>query len=517
MESAAPFFSASRWVRWSRVMFLLVSVLSVPMLVAREVAVKNVAELKAAVAAAASGDVIRLASGQYDNVSLKVAHNGTEGRPIVIMAAKAGEAILGGSSEIDISGAHVVIDGLYLLNGALAGGGAERSVITFNSHHGVVRNTAIVDYNPPAFNTSYYWVFFNGNNNQLDHCYFKGKNNLEPLIGNGLEGAHHNSVVGCYFKNIPFDVGNGREDIRVWGSGKFDAKTADGAYFTVQGNLFDHADGEGTEIISLKSNFNQVLNNTVRATRGGINIRRGANNTVKGNIVLGEGVAGAHGLRMSGSNHVVQGNYVSGCDYGIRVSAGEFTGYALTPSYAPHEKNNAKSAKNALGIVTAYPQSKKLTLANNVIVGCDGVDLELGSDYKKHWPEEQMVLLPSDCDITGNRFIKLKGGLSIEVTAPEAQFASLAAKSLANRFRSNVVYGGKIKGSGAEAGCKIEGLPSGWTEKREMGDFKPLKPEDVGPPWVIALRAAGNFEVEDDMSCSRDPAAAKIKKKKKVK
>ena len=482
----------------------------------RDIAVKNAAELKAAAAMAVSGDTIRLASGRYDDVKLRIAKNGTQGRPIQVVAAAPGEAILGGSSEIDVSGAYVVIDGLYLLNGAIASGAADRAVITFNSHHGVVRNTAIVDYNPAAFDTAYYWVFFNGSHNALERCYFKGKNNLEPLIGNGLENAQHNSVVGCYFKNIPYDVGNGREDIRVWGSGKFDEKTSEGAYFLIQGNLFDHADGEGTEIVSLKSNFNQVLNNTVRATRGGINIRRGANNTVKGNIVLGEGVEGAHGLRMSGGNHVVQGNYVSGCDYGIRVSAGEFTAYALTPDYSPKEKNNAKTAKNANGIVTAYPQSKKLTLANNVVVACDGPDLELGSDYKKHWPQEQMVLLPSDCDISGNRFVRPKGGVSVEIAAPEPQFASLTAKSLANRFRSNVVVGGKLKG-GAGSGCKLEDLASGWSEKRELGELRPLKPDDVGPPWVAALRAAGKFEVEDDMSCSRDPAAKKAKKAKKAK
>jgi len=495
--------------------FLAALSLTTPV-VGRDIPVKNAFELKAAGASAVGGDVIRLASGRYDDVKLRITHNGTQGRPIQVVAVVPGEAILGGSSEIDIGGAYVVIDGLYLLNGAIATGAADRSVITFNSHHGVVRNTAIVDYNPAGFETAYYWVFFNGSHNTLERCYFKGKNNLEPLIGNGLDNAQYNSVVGCYFKNIPYDVGNGREDIRVWGSGKFDEKTAEGAYFLIQGNLFDHADGEGTEIVSLKSNFNQVVGNTVRATRGGINIRRGANNTVKNNIVLGEGVAGAHGLRMSGANHIVQGNYVSGCDFGIRVSAGEFTGYALTPEYSPHEKSNAKTAKNTLGIVTAYPQSKKLTLSNNIVVACDGPDLELGSDYKKHWPQEQMVLLPSDCDISGNRFVRPKGGVSVEVAAPESQFASLMAKSLPSRFRSNVVLGGKLKGVSG-SGLKLEDLPSGWSEKRELGELHPLKPEDVGPPWVITKRAAGAFDVEDDMTCSRDPAAKKPKKAKKAK
>jgi len=496
-------------------LFLATCTLAMPV-VGRDLAVKNAAELRAAAAMAVSGDTIRLASGRYDDVKLRIAKNGTQGRPIQVVAVVPGEAILGGTSEIDISGAYVVIDGLYLLDGSIASGGADRSVITFNSHHGVLRNTSIVDYNPADFDTSYYWVFFYGSHNTVERCYFKGKNNLNPLIGNGLEDAQYNSVVGSYFKNIPFEIGNGREIIRVWGSGKFDEKTAGGAYFVIRGNLFHHADGEGTEIVSLKSNFNQIVDNTVRASRGCVNIRRGANNTIKGNIVLGEGVAGAQGLRMSGANHVVQANYVSGCEYGIRVSAGEFTGHAITPDYAPKEKSNAKTAKNANGIVTSYPQSKKLTLSNNTVVGCDGADFEFGSDYKKHWPQEQMVLLPSDCDISGNRFVRPKGGVSVEIASPESQFASLAAKSLANRYRSNVVVGGKLKGA-AGSGFKVEDLASGWSEKRELGELRPLKPEDVGPPWVIAFRSAGRFEVEDDMSCSRDPAAKKVKKAKKAK
>lgn len=503
--------SSRFWAGW------VVWVGSMGLLLGRDVAVKNVAELKGAVASASSGDVIKLAKGHYDNVNVKVAHNGAQGRPITILSAQPGEAIFGGTSTFEINGAHVVLDGLFFYKGASAGDDHDRAVIMFNSHHGVIRNTAIVDYNPTEFANGYYWIFFNGNYNLADRCYFKGKNNLQPLVGNGLEGSHHNGVTNCYFKNIPYDVGNGREDIRVWGSGKFDEKTTDGAYFTIQGNLFDHADGEGTEIISLKSNFNQVINNTVVATLGGINIRRGSNNVLKGNVVLGEGLAGAHGLRMSGPNHTVQGNYVSGCDYGIRISAGEFVGYALTSSYAPHEKSNAKTAKNVLGIVSAYPQCKKVTVSNNVIVGCTGVDLEIGSDYKKHWPEEQLVLMPSDCDIANNRFIKPAGGVAIEAATLDSKISLVGPKNIPNRFKGNVVIGGKVKLPAAEGGTSLGTLPQGWSEEKELVGFKPLTPKDVGPAWVIALREADDFPMEDDMSCSRNLETAKAAKKKKTK
>ena len=484
---------------------------------AKEVVVKDASELRAAVGAAMPGDVIKLAKGRYNDVSLRLTRGGTESRPITLAAAEPGEVIFAGASEVELAAPYLVLDGLYFLGGALAGDKQDRAVITFGSHHGIVRQTAVVDYNPAAFKTGYYWVFFQGDHNLLDRCYFKGKNNLEPLIGNALENSRHNTVQACAFVNIPYDVGNGHEIIRVWGSGKFDEKTKDGAFFTIQGNVFEHADGEGTEIISLKSNFNQVLGNTVRASRGGINIRRGANNTVKANVILGEGVAGAHGLRMSGANHVVQGNLVAHCDYGIRLSAGEYVAAALTPAFVPHEKNNAESARNVAGVVTAYPPSRKVTLSGNVVLGASGPDLEVGSDYKKHWPEEQLVLLPADCDISGNRFIRPAGGNSVELATADPALPAVVNRATPNRYRGNLLLGGKPAPTPAEAGCKQAPLPAGWTENKEIADFHPLALNDVGPAWVNALRREGQFEVENDLSCSRLPEGATKKKKVKVK
>lgn len=484
---------------------------------AREVLVNDVAGLRAAVGAAAPGDVIKLAKGRYADVSLHLTRGGTESRPVTLTAATPGEAVFSGSSEIELAAPYITLDGLYFLGGSLGGEKQDSAVLSFRSHHGVIRQTAVVDYNPPAFKTGYYWVFFAGDHNVLDRCYFKGKNNLDPLIGNALENSRHNTVQACAFVNIPYDEGNGREIIRVWGSGKFDEKTRDGAFFTIQGNLFEHADGEGTEIISLKSNYNQVLGNTVRATRGGINIRRGTNNTLKDNLILGEDTPGAHGLRMSGSNHLVQGNVVDRCDYGIRVSAGEHVASALTPAYVPHEKANAESSRNAAGIVSAYPPSRKVTVTGNIVIGSKGADLEIGSDYKKHWPEEQLVLLPSDCEFSANRFIRPGGGNSIELATADPQLPAVVSRFTPHRYRGNVLLGAKPAPAPADIGCKPQPLPTGWTEAKELAEFHPLTLPDVGPTWVNALRAAGQFEIENDLSCSRRPEGAVKKKKSKTK
>jgi poly(beta-D-mannuronate) lyase len=202
----------------------------------RNFSVQTPAALAAALNSARAGDLVTLRKGDWSNLHLRVSRGGFAAAPLEIRGESGGETILTGSSDLLIDAPYVTVDGLFFHKGAIRSG----AVITFNSHHGIVRNTAIVDYNPAAFDTQYYWVFFSGDNNLLDRCYFKGKNNLQPLIGNALEGSRYNAVQHCYFKNIPYADHNGREDIRVWGSGKFDPDDKDGAYFTIAANLFEH-------------------------------------------------------------------------------------------------------------------------------------------------------------------------------------------------------------------------------------------------------------------------------------
>ena len=474
--------------------------------------VRTPAALATALNSARAGDLITLRKGNWSDLHLTVNRGGFAAAPLEIRGESGGETILTGSSALVINAPYVTVDGLFFHKGAIRSG----AVITFNSHHGIVRNTAIVDYNPAAFDTQYYWVFFNGDNNLLDRCYFKGKNNLQPLIGNALEGSRYNGVQHCYFKNIPYADHNGREDIRVWGSGKFDPDDKDGAFFTIEGNLFDHADGEGTEIISLKSNCNQVLHNTVIATRGCINIRQGSHNVITGNVILGRGVDQAQGLRISGPQNTVQGNYVSGCEFGIRVSCGEYVATALTADYKPHLKHGAKGRSTADGRIATYPQVKDLTLIENVMVGIRGADLEMGFGYKKHWPSAQLVLLPEGCRIKENRFIRPHGGDSIIGTIPDAKPPLDQFRFEPNHYEGNHLVGGKIAFGPAAGGGKNEPLPAGWTEAVEQATFKTLAPVDVGPAWVIAFRHAGRFPMEDeDPGHSTSGGDEKPKKKHK--
>jgi len=421
------------------------------------------------------GDVITLKDGEWKDAKIIINKGGSAGKPVVIKAESPGGVILGGSSSLKINAPFVTVDGLLFSKGAIT----EGSVIHFNSNHGIVRNTAIVDYNPASFETKYYWVFFEGSDNLVDHCYFKGKNHLDPLIGNALDASIRNGVTRSYFKDMPFADANGREIFRIWGSGKFEERDDEGAFFLIEGNLFDHADGEGTELISLKSNRNQVLRNTVIATRGGINIRRGNYNIVKENVVLGQGLAGAHGLRMSGEHNTVQGNFVSGCDYGIRVSCGEYTTESLTPNFTPNIKEKAKDGPTA-----TYPQVKFLTLADNVTIGITEADLEMGSSYKKRWPSSQQVLLPEECLIKNNRFVRPQGGDSVIGTIPDTAAPLNGFQFKANQYLGNRIVGGRNAFIPSSEGFEIQAYPAGWPAIRESITLKVLTPADVGPEWV---------------------------------
>ena len=486
----------------------LLACLAAGHLAARDFMVEGPAQLARSLKAARAGDTVTLKNGDWKDAKFVINQGGGVGKPIEIRAETPGGVKLCGTSFLEINAPYVTIDGLRFQGGATT----QSAVIQFKSHHGIVRNTAIIDYNPPSSATECYWVFFAGDDNLIDRCYFKGKNNHHPLIGNAIEDSRRNSVRGSHFKNIPYVANaNGREIIRVWGSGKLEERDEDGAYFTIEGNLFDRADGEGTETISLKSNHNVVRNNTVISTRGGINIRRGNFNTVKDNIVLGQGADGAHGLRMSGRDNVVQGNYVSGCDYGIRIACGEYIAEALTPRYAPDVKPNGR--KTAQVRIPTYPQVRNLLLADNVMVGISGPDLEVGSSYKGHWPESQQVLLPEECTIRNNRFVRPHGGVSVLVTAAERTPPLDRFMFKPNAYSGNVLVGGGSIAAVARDGFSTRDLSSVWSEEIETRDLKPLTAEDVGPAWIVALRQVGGLSVEEVSSA--EPAATTGSKKKK--
>jgi len=395
-----------------------------------EILVSNSDELNSAIKLAKPGSLIRMKDGIWNNVSINFNSNAKADAKIILKAQTPGKVILNGNSKLTFLSPHLMADGLVFKNGSIEGG----SVVSFNSDSCRLTNSEIADYNPTKFETNYYWVYFKGNYNRLDHCLLSGKNNMSPVIGNDDENSRHNLVDYCHIKNIEYVSGaNGREIMRIWGYGHADELGNDGAYFTVEFNLFEHADGEGTEIISLKSNYNMVRYNTIRASRGGIVNRRGKYNLIEGNFIFGENIEKTTGIRVAGFNNRIVNNYI--CDVaedGIRLIAGEYINSSLTTGFKAEKK---KPLPKYLPVQNCY-------FAHNTIINTGGFGIDIGFGYMKDWPEIQMVLLPENNQFVNNLVYRhKKKSINFAVQNFDAPLNIFTFKP--NVFNGNIVFDGK--------------------------------------------------------------------------
>ena len=395
-----------------------------------EILVSNSSELNAAIASAIPGQTIVMKDGIWKNLAISFNSKANATATVKLRAQTAGKVFLSGNSTLTFSAPFLVVDGLVFKNGSIENG----SVISFNSDNCRLTNTIIKDYNPTNFQTAYYWVFFSGSYNRMDHCLFKGKNNMNPVVQNFEENARYNRVDSCLVKDIPYiRKANGREIFRIFGYGHADQAGDDGAYFTIEYNLFSHADGEGTEIISLKSNNNIVRYNTVIASRGGLVGRRGKNNTFEANFIFGQGQPGTSGIRVAGSNHRVINNYISDvAEDGLRLISGEYYTQSLTSNFAPKKKELPK-----------YLQVKDGYFAHNTIVKCAGNGIDIGFAYQNHWPDLQMVLLPENNRFVNNVVFNCDAN-SIHIAEQDKNPPLDIFIFKPNSFEGNIIWGSKM-------------------------------------------------------------------------
>lgn len=436
------------------------------------VTVGTVAELDAAMAAAKPGDTILLRDGTWRDAAVTLRAAGSPQAPVTVRAQTPGKVVFTGTSSLVFAAPWIAVEGVVFRDGAIAKG----SVISFRSDHGRLADSAIINYNPPALTTAYYWVYFEGSDNAVERCLFERKNNMGPLVGNAIKDARRNRVTESYFHNIGSSQGrNGMEIFRIWGYGGNEELGEDGAFFTIEANLFDHADGEGMEIISLKSNRNRVARNTIRATLGGITNRSGNFNTIYGNVILCDGRKGAYGIRIAGQRHSISTNYIERCDYGIMLLSGEFIDRDLTGKYDPIKREGTP-----LGRVPRYGWVRELELEHNTVMESGGPDLVIGGNYKSGWPQSQRILLPEANHIAENTFVRPNGGVSIEGPAPDTAPPLDTFRFQPNQFSGNLVSGGELHLTPAPT----KGFTVWKSGGANIPTAKPLLPAQVGPAWM---------------------------------
>ena len=296
---------------------------------ATEYFVSSAAQIATAMQSAQPSDILTMTDGDWTNQRIQFAGNGTSGSPITLRAQTPGQVVLNGNSKINISGDWLVVDGLNFEGGALA---ADDHVVEFRGSQGEatnsrLTNSAIVDYNPASVDTRYFWVSLYGQNNRVDHNYFKNQTHsgVTVVVWRPDQGPDYHQIDDNYFAERPLPVNpsdpNGFETIRIGTS----TDSLSDSFTLVENNLFERTDGE-IEVISNKSGHNTYRYNTFRETSATLTLRHGNDTLVEGNFFLGEDVNGSGGIRVIGERQTIVNNYIANVDDraggAISISAG---------------------------------------------------------------------------------------------------------------------------------------------------------------------------------------------------
>ncbi|GAA4877275.1 hypothetical protein GCM10023310_66460 [Paenibacillus vulneris] len=454
------------------------------------------------------GDTIVMANGIWDDIQLELDVSGTREQPITLKAETAGEVIVTGASTLTFAGEHLVVDGLFFKEGLQPGNNGSHTIIRFmkNSHHCRLTNTAIIDFVPSQPDIKTFWVTIDGSHHEVDHCYFKGKLHAGQLM-RSMKYSSYNRIHTNYFVDVPAYGINGLEIIQVMGIGSDgEPGSAGGEHVVIENNLFERADGECEEVISIKSNHDVIRNNTFKDSIGGLVIRSGHTTVVEGNWFLGGNVGGTKGIRITGEDNVISHNYLSGLQgFAISVMSGEYIDEPLTPDWQPILREGTP-----LGRVPVYNWSRNNTIRHNQMIHNQGFDMDIGIGYKTAWPSKQRILLPEQNEISDNVIVKERGeSLTFADQDPEVMEITFAPNYYANNqmdvpdkaallppgFVHQELQTHALGNTGYVCSADL-GKEVGW------GGRAPLSADEVGPDWTKAKRKEGSplFQPRDQFT-----------------
>jgi len=448
--------------------------------------VSSASEISTAMQLAVPGDTLIMSIGEWVNQRIDFKGNGIENSNIVLKAEVPGLVILKGTSTLRIGGTYLTVDGLYFVDGYSASG----AVIEFrssgiNSQNCRLTNSAIVNYNPASNSTDYKWISLYGKNNRIDHCYISGKKHSGTTLVVWLDGqTNYHKIDSNYFAYRPELGVNGGETIRI---GTSDYSQTD-SYTLVENNYFERCNGE-IEIISNKSGHNTYRHNTFYECEGSLTLRHGKFAEVYGNFFLGNKKTNTGGVRIIDEDHKVYNNYF--------------------------QDLRGSSNRSSLAIMNGVPDSplnryfevKRAEVVNNTFVNCANTfTIGAGSD-------DELSLPPKDCKIVNNLVLS-----SYEIIDYDDEPINMT-------YTSNIMYGGPLGIFQPDGIQMIDPLLSESTDglwrpsetspiinagscdySYVFNDFdgqarvdaidigadeisllpiiyKPLTPEDIGPPW----------------------------------
>jgi len=394
------------------------------------------------------GDSVILTEGTYTDQHFIFTGTGTKERPITLRAETPGKTILNGMSKLAIGGEYLVVDSLLFHGGHLKTGSiiefcAKNSTLT---QHCVLRNAAIIDYNPQKIDTRYFWVTLCGTGNIVEYCHFSGQTHsgvtVCVVLGDGGSAGH--IIRRNYFGNRPQGNENGFETIRIGTSTRSMTK----GRCIVTENLFEKCNGE-VEIISNKSCENVYTRNTFLCSAGCLTLRHGNGCKVEGNIFIGGDAVNVGGVRVIGEGHQVSGNYFSGTKGRAEGAISLKAGIPDSPLWG-------------------FFQVKDCVVDNNTFVDNPGPLFALDAGYGT----KGCKLLPKDVIISNNLMVVAKGAepIIVHTNTPTGIV-----------WKKNVVVGLEL-GSAETSGLELAPtVPESWKKRLSP---QPLKRTDVGPGWM---------------------------------
>ncbi len=314
----------------------------------------------------AAGDTVILKNGTWKDFEILLKGNGTESKPITLMAETSGKVILTGQSNLRLAGRYLVAKGLVFKDGYTP----SSSVIEFRrnkndlAYHSRVTEIVIDDYNNPDKRESDYWVALYGQHNRFDHSHLVNKRNKGVTVAVRLNSEesqqNYHRIDHNYFGYRPIFGSNGGETLRV-GTSHYSLTDS---LTTIENNYFDKTNGE-VEVISLKSGKNTVRGNVFYEARGTLTIRHGNGNILENNVFLGNGKKHTGGIRVINKDQVVRNNYLEG-----------LTGYRFGSGFTV--MNGVPDSP-----INRYHQVDNANITNNSFINLDHIQLAAGSDAER--------------------------------------------------------------------------------------------------------------------------------------
>lgn len=387
---------------------ILFAILSTTAL-AKETRIADATSLRAALKSVQPGDVLVLREGEWPDARLKIKVEGTKDKPVTVRAATPGKTIFTDDSRFQVSGHHIVIEGLWFREPKQTAGEVielrtSTKELAFDC---VVKNCAVTSSEPvnKEAKTARFCSLY-GTRNTVEGCHFEGKSTpgatVVVWLENGGEGGH--VIRGNYFGPRPRLGENGGETIRIG-----DSETAHlNGHCEVTGNLFQRCNGE-VEIISVKSNENHIAGNTFLECEGAVTLRHSHRSVVENNLFLGHHKKYTGGVRIIGEDHKVTRNWFEGCEGdGSRSAISFMNAIPDSPAYG-------------------YYQVKRALVADNTLIDC-AASLTIGVQHDK-----TCILPPLDCTVRDN-----------VIVSPRKQLVFLLTEAPGWKWERNVMIGKTI-------------------------------------------------------------------------